>query len=304
MPTPDFQAALLKVAVSLGLGLLVGLQRERSATHIAGIRTFPLITLFGTLCGFLARDYGGWVLAVGLAAMAALVVVGNIADFRSGAIDPGLTTEAAILTMYGVGAYLVNGHMAIAIAVGGIVAVLLFLKPQMHAFAHTIGDKDFKAIMQFVVITLVILPILPNRYYGPYLVLNPFHIWVMVALIVGISLAGYLIYKFWGHKAGTLAGGILGGLISSTATTASYSRRVCETPALRGVAVLVITIASTSRLRPRAAHHQHPRPEIFCRSRQFPSGPCLACSFCFHSFAGFSPANNPPGSTNRKTPPN
>jgi uncharacterized membrane protein (DUF4010 family) len=99
--------------------------------------------------------------------------------------------------------------------------------------------------MQFVVITLVILPVLPNRNFGPYQVLNPFHIWVMVALIVGISLAGYLIYKFWGHKAGTLAGGILGGLISSTATTASYSRRVRETPALRGVAVLVITIAST-----------------------------------------------------------
>jgi len=245
MPTPEFQTVLLKVGISLGLGFLVGLQRERTSTHIAGIRTFPLITVFGTLCGFLAHDYGGWVLAIGLAALAAIVIVGNVADIRSGVIDPGLTTEVAILVMYSVGAYLVNGHIGIAITVGGVVAILLFLKPQMHAFARGIGDKDFKAIMQFVVITLVILPVLPNQYFGPYGVLNPFHIWVMVSLIVGISLAGYVIYKFWGQNAGTLAGGILGGLISSTATTASFARRVREAPMLRGIAVLIILIAST-----------------------------------------------------------
>ena len=245
MPPNDFTPVLLKFGVSLGLGLLVGLQRERSSAHIAGIRTFPLITVLGTLCGFLARDPGGWVAAAGFLAIAALVAIGNLADIRAGKIDPGLTTEAAMLVMFAVGAYLVNGHLPIAIAIGALVAVLLYLKPQMHAFAHAIADKDFQAIMQFVVISLVILPVLPNRAFGPYDVLNPFHMWVMVVFIVGISLAAYVIYKFWGHSAGTLAGGILGGLISSTATTVSYARRVRETPALLGLATLVITIAST-----------------------------------------------------------
>ena len=102
--------------------------------------------------------------------------------------------------------------------------------------------------MQFVVISLVILPVLPNRFYGPYGVLNPFHIWVMVVFIVGISLTGYVIFKLWGHRAGALAGGVLGGLISSTATTASFSRRVRETPGQRGIATLVIVLASTIAL--------------------------------------------------------
>jgi len=92
---------------------------------------------------------------------------------------------------------------------------------------------------------MVILPILPNQRYGPYNVLNPFKIWLMVVLIVGISLGGYIVYKFFGQKAGTLAGGILGGLISSTATTVSYARRTAETPNSSRMAALVIMVAST-----------------------------------------------------------
>jgi uncharacterized membrane protein (DUF4010 family) len=99
--------------------------------------------------------------------------------------------------------------------------------------------------MQFVLITLVILPILPNENYGPYKVLNPHKIWLMVVLIVGISVIGYIIYKFFGQQAGTLAGGVLGGLISSTATTVSFSRRSKESPEASGMAALIIMVAST-----------------------------------------------------------
>jgi uncharacterized membrane protein (DUF4010 family) len=115
----------------------------------------------------------------------------------------------------------------------------------MHSLARRLEDPDFKAIMQFVLITLVILPILPNNRYGPYQVWNPHKIWLMVVLIVGISLGGYIIYKFFGQKAGTLAGGILGGLISSTATTVSYARRTAQAPEAAKVAALVIMVAST-----------------------------------------------------------
>ncbi|MEW6305228.1 MAG: MgtC/SapB family protein [Verrucomicrobiota bacterium] len=238
-------ADLEPLGIALGLGLLVGLQRERTDAQLAGFRTFPLVTVAGTLCAQLAVNYGGWVVALGFLSVAALIVVGNLARIKAGVVDPGLTTEAALLVMYGVGAYLVAGNTAVALVVGGGVAVLLHLKPQMHEIAGRIGDRDFKAIMQFVLITMVILPVLPNKFFGPYSVLNPFRVWLMVVLIVGISLGGYVAYKIFGQKAGAVAGGVLGGLISSTATTVSYARRSRETPQLTGLCTFVILCAST-----------------------------------------------------------
>jgi len=242
----NIESILLKLGVALGLGLLVGLQRERTASRVAGFRTFPLITALGALCALMAQSFGGSIVAVGLAALAAIVVIGNLALIKGGEIDPGLTTEAAMLVMYCVGAYLVVGQMAAAIAMGGVVAVLLHLKPQMHTLARALGDRDFKAVMQFVVVTLVILPVLPNRAYGPYQVLNPFHLWLMVVLVVGISLSGYVIYKCFGDKAGTFVGGILGGLISSTATTVpAYEvyRRAFETSQVGLASAIGVTLA-------------------------------------------------------------
>src|SRR6185436_15336835 len=96
-----------------------------------------------------------------------------------------------------------------------------------------------------VVIALVILPVLPDREMGPYGVLNPYQIWWMVVLIVGLSLAGYVAYKLFGAGAGTVLAGVLGGLVSSTAATVSYSRRSRKTPELSRLAALVIMIAST-----------------------------------------------------------
>jgi uncharacterized membrane protein (DUF4010 family) len=149
-----------------------------------------------------------------------------------------------MLLMYALGAYLANGNLGLAAAIGGTVAVLLHLKLQMHALARRLEDPDFKAIMQFVLITLVVLPILPQQAYGPFKVLNPFNIWLMVVLIVGISLTAYLIYKFFGERIGTIAGGILGGLISSTATTVSFARQTKNSPGRSKAAALVIMLAS------------------------------------------------------------
>jgi uncharacterized membrane protein (DUF4010 family) len=233
---------LLRLAVALGLGLIVGLQRERSGSPLGGFRTFPLATLLGSVNGLLATHFGAWPIAAGLVVVGALLVMGNIEHPERGA---GLTTEMAMLLMYSVGAFVMVGPMSVAVIVGGTVAVLLHLKPEMHSIARRLEDPDFRAIMQFVLITMVILPILPNQRYGPYEVLNPYKIWLMVVLIVGISLGGYIIYKFFGQRAGTLAGGILGGLISSTATTVSYARRTAQAPEASSLAALVIMVAST-----------------------------------------------------------
>jgi uncharacterized membrane protein (DUF4010 family) len=240
------QTEILKqLAVSLGLGLLVGFQREWSPNKEAGIRTFALITVFGTVCAQLAGSYGGWVIAAGLIAVAATVLMGQFMGLRTGEDDIGITTEIAALVMYGVGAILVMGQVTVAVIVGGTVAVLLHWKTSLHRFVRRIEKKDISAIMQLILIGLVILPILPNRTYGPYNVLNPHDIWLMVVLIVGISLGSYLAYRFLSARAGMLLSGLFGGLISSTATTVTHSRRTRGSSETVNMSTVIIMVAST-----------------------------------------------------------
>ncbi len=240
----ELTATFQLLGIALGLGLLVGLQRESVASRLAGVRTFPLITILGTICALLAGSFGGWIIALGLVALAGLIFTGKMIEIKDHEPDPGLTTEIAMLLMFGIGAYLVIGYKEVAIALGGGVAVLLHLKGQLHGLVARLGENDLKAIMQFALISLVILPVLPDRTYGPYAVLNPRQVWWMVVLIVGISLGGYIVYKFFGAKAGIGLGGILGGVISSTATTVSYSRRAARVPGSSRLAAIVIMIAS------------------------------------------------------------
>src|ERR1041384_4032168 len=189
MPELTLSDTFMRLGIALGLGLLVGMQRERTDSRIAGIRTFPLITMLGTIAALLGMRYGGWVVAAGFASLAAIVIIskGEKTDLPPA---PGITTEVAVLLMFGIGAYLVPGYISVAVALAGTIAVLLHLKPEMHALVRKVGDKDFKAVMQFVLVTLVILPVLPNRAYGPYGFLNPFKIWILVVLIGAITLSG------------------------------------------------------------------------------------------------------------------
>lgn len=241
---------LQTLAISLALGLLVGLQRQHDQARIAGIRTFPLITLFGTLAALLSQEFGGWMVAAGALAVTAMVVTANLMQRGTKVADVGQTTEAAVLLMYAVGAYLVLGHTAVAVAVGGATAVLLHLKDTLHLAVARMGEKDLKAIMQFVVISLIILPVLPDQNFGPYNVLNPYNIWLMVVLIVGIGLSGYFAYKLLGNKAGTLLAGFLGGLISSTATTVTYAKRSkgAQNNNLLALVIFIATIVSLVRI--------------------------------------------------------
>jgi uncharacterized membrane protein (DUF4010 family) len=235
---------LQQLGVSLALGLLVGLERERAESSIAGIRTFPLISVFGTVCAQIGYVAGGWIVAAGLVSLAATLIFANIAKMKSGDPDPGITTEVAALLLFGLGALIVYGTMQAAVVMGGAMAVLLHLKDSLHRFSGRVGDRDMRAMMQFVVLSLVILPVLPNKGFGPYEVWNPFKIWLMVVLIVGISLGGYVAYKLFGAKAGALLGGAIGGLISSTATTVSFARRSASSEAAVPLAALVIMIAA------------------------------------------------------------
>lgn len=260
--------------LSFLLGLLVGIQRERVGTRLAGMRTFPMISVFGTLCGLMAQKtdpengYAFWLIAAGLLCLTLVAVIPHLVYLFSYIslritkdegtpaapidtaqdIDLGVTTLMAILLMFLVGVLMTLPAMnGVAVAVGGGVALLLHFKLELHGIARRLADTDMKAIMQFVLITCIILPVLPNRTFGPepYQVINPFESWMMVVLIVGMSLFGYIIYMFLGRDAGMLLAGVLGGSISSTATTVSSCRQVVDQPSYQRVAAITIMIAST-----------------------------------------------------------
>ena len=172
------------------------------------------------------------------------MAVNNLSRKRFDDSHPGPTTEVAALLMFTVGALLPMGMIPVAIAIGGGVAVLLHWKQPLHGFVRHIGGGDIRAIFRLVLIALVILPLLPDESFGPYEVLNPFRIWLVVVLIVGISIGGFLLSRMVGPRTGSVLNGILGGLISSTATTVSYARRSKTAPELSPLVALVIMIAS------------------------------------------------------------
>jgi uncharacterized membrane protein (DUF4010 family) len=236
---------LARFAIALGLGLLVGFERERAESSVAGLRTFALITLLGALSTAIAAAHGGWVVAAALLGASALLVTGNFLKLHAGTADPGMTTEFAALVMFGVGALLAIGRLPQAVVLSGTVAVLLHWKAPLHGVVRGLAYDEVRAIMRLALIALVVLPLLPNRAYGPYGVLNPFAIWLMVVLIVGISLAAYIASKLLGARVGTLLGGALGGLISSTAATVSYARRTRGAAEAVDGAAIMIVIAST-----------------------------------------------------------
>lgn len=241
---------IITLTIALGLGMLVGLQREKSQHEMAGVRTFTLISIMGVISAFLARDFGNpFILpALGISLTALLVTANVIKLKKLNKTDVGQTTEVAALLMFAVGAYLVMGDRVIAVIVGGAMAILLYLKEHLHNFIEKLQAKDFAAIMTFAGISLVILPILPDKTYGPLDVFNPRNIWLMVTLIVGISVVGYFIYKFVGRKVGIISNGILGGLISSTATAVSYARKTKGAESIHKMAAFVITVASAIAL--------------------------------------------------------
>lgn len=237
---------IITLAIAFGLGMLVGLQRQKSDHEMAGVRTFTLISIMGVVSAFLARDFDNpFILPVLGICLTALLVTANVIKVKKlNNNDIGQTTEVAALLMFAVGAYLVMGDRVIAVIIGGTMAILLYLKEHLHSFIDRLEEKDLAAIMTFAGISLVVLPLLPDKTFGPLDVLNPRNIWLMVTLIVGISVIGYFIYKFVGKKVGVISNGILGGLISSTATTVSYARKTKDTESINKLAAFVITAAS------------------------------------------------------------
>ena len=229
---------------SLAIGLLIGLERERTPSAKAGLRTFALVALLGTLAAMLAQIVNlPWLLVAGWVVVG-LMIVAAYFNNPSEENDPGTTTSAALLMCYGLGALNWYGQTTLAIMLAVGVTALLYFKPELRGMTQRLTRRDLVSILQFAVLTFVVLPLLPNRSYGPYGALNPHQVWLMVVLISGISLAGYVALRFFRSRYGVVLLGLLGGLVSSTATSLVYARHCRENANMVRLSVAVILIAN------------------------------------------------------------
>ena len=241
---PELAGPVRAFATALGIGLLVGMERERRPESAAGLRTFALVSMLGCLFALLSDKTGGpWILLTGLLVVASAMIASNFSA-RQEEQYRGFTTEAAIIVTYGLGAAAWFGQATLAVMLAIATTVLLYFKAELSRFSRRMTPKDINSILQFAVLSLVVLPILPSQDYGPYGALNPRQIWWMVVLISGLALAGYLALRIVGTRHGAALLGIFGGLASSTATTMMFSRHARDHVHLVRMAAIVILIAN------------------------------------------------------------
>jgi uncharacterized membrane protein (DUF4010 family) len=221
-----------RFGVALAIGLLVGLQREYAKGGggkeiFAGERTLALMGLLGCTSAMVADVLdSAWAFTGIFLAQSGLIVIAHFVDARRGKV--GLTTEVAALVTTLAGALCYWDYLPLAVALAVVTTVLLSLKVEMDAFVRQITREDIYATLKFAVITAIVLPVLPNQSVvdtSPFDVLNPYKVWLMVVFISGISFLGYVLVKIVGSRQGIGLTGFLGGLVSSTAVTLSFSQR-------------------------------------------------------------------------------
>jgi len=241
-----------RFGVALVVGFFMGLQREYAYRQrideegelLAGARTFPIISLLGAASALGALELNSaWPLAITVASVGLLLAVGHF--WQSREEEMGLTTEMAALVAFFTGALCVWGYLRLAAALGVGTAVLLSVKVQTHTLARKIDSDDVFATLKFAVITVVVLPLLPQEGYGPSPldVVIPYNVWLMVVLISGISFLGYVLIKVIGPRRGVGLTGILGGLASSTAVTLSVAERSRDSQGLDRAFALALLLA-------------------------------------------------------------
>lgn len=242
---------LPRLAAALALGVIVGLERgwrlrtAEEGERVAGVRTFPLIGLAGGVTGLLALRFSDLVVPVALLGLLALLVLGyRFSVERQG--DYGITTEVAAFLVFLLGVLAGTGEMLLAISGSVLTAMLLGFKPSLHHLLTRIDGPELRAILQLTLISAVILPLLPRSGFGPWDVLNPYELWLMVVLISAIGFAGHFAVRLAGPQRGVLLTGLFAGLASSTALTLTLSRAAREQRALQPVFAAAIITASTT----------------------------------------------------------
>ena len=242
-PVPSLERLL----VALLIGILVGLERERAEARkerplFAGIRTFPLIALAGAIPMLLPSPVGAALLVTTSMGIGVVAVVSYIRSSGEGKI--GATTEIAALATFLLGALAGFGELTVASSAGVAIAVLLAAKPPLERFSKALTAEEVSAVLELAVITVIVLPLLPNRSYGPWNALNPREIWVVVVMVSGLSFIGFVAMRVLGARRGMAVAGAVGGLVSSTAVTISMAER-SHAAVVRPAAASATVLAST-----------------------------------------------------------
>jgi uncharacterized membrane protein (DUF4010 family) len=245
---------LLALVASAGLGALIGLirqwneQTEKPARgEYAGVRTFTLWSLLGCVAAFLSDQYSPAILPVVVLLVGAHFAIGRARPDNRGGPGGSTTFAAAMLTVL-TGSLIHWQQHQEAVLLSGLMAVLLALKRPIHAWTHSFTETDIRVTLQFVAVTGVILPLVPDEDFGPFDGFNPRSTWMMVVLISGIGFFGYVLMRLLGGRAGIILTSLLGGLASSTATTLTFSRRSRQDPAHSGPYALAVVLACTVML--------------------------------------------------------
>ena len=223
----------LRFALALALGLLVGLEREglryeHRRMTLGGVRTFPLIALYGFGCAWLYKLQISLMLPAGLLALAALAVLSYLAKMRESE-KFGVTTEIAALLIFVTGALALLADVWIAMALGILNAFLLSEKTELENAVKHLDRVEFLAAIKFLLVTLIILPALPNQEFTRFHI-NPAGVWKVVILVASVGFLGYILASRLGRKVGLWLSGMLGGLVSSTSVTVSVSRLARQNP--------------------------------------------------------------------------
>lgn len=245
--TSELMSSFQGLAVALLVGFLVGLDRERAEVRkgrevFAGVRTFPLIALAGALPVILLPVTGPALLITAFVAVAGVVVVSYLRSSADGSV--GATTEVAAIATFLLGALAASGRFVLAGATGVAIAVLLAAKPRLEAFSRALTSEEVWSALELAVISVIILPILPHRGYGPWQVLDPFEIWLVVVLVSALSFVGFVAIRLLGERRGLAVTGAVGGLVSSTAVTLAMAERSRADRSLAGAAASAAVLAS------------------------------------------------------------
>ncbi len=240
---------LLDLVTALGIGLLIGLERgwkgraKEEGDRVAGIRTFALTGLLGGVMGLLSESMGEWLLPAAFLSFTIMVAVSYFVGVRS-SDDVGFTTSVALLITFSLGVWASFGNHVSVFAVAVMVVTLLGYKPEIHRLVHNIEEREIYAGIKLLVISVILLPLLPDQGYGPFEALNPYWLWWMVVLITGLSFIGYLTISYLGDKIGVLLTALTGGLASSTAVTLSLANMAKRTR-VSGMFMAGVLIASS-----------------------------------------------------------
>jgi len=241
---PELTELFIRFGIALALGLFIGFEREKEKhDSFAGIRTFPLISILGCTAALIDERYVPWAFAVCFVTFSAMIIM---AYFFSGRRErsTGITTAVAAYLCFLFGALVWWQLTALAAALAVVTVMLLATKEPLERLSRKIEGREVAAALQFGVITLIILPILPNETFGPLDVINPYTIWLMVVLIAGVNFLGYILIKVLGARQGIWLAGLLGGMASSTALTLGFSRRSRIETRLAPEFSLAIVVAS------------------------------------------------------------